>query len=201
MGTTIERYQNDVRASAGNALAGAFEDDPMMQHMWPDIARRRRALPAYFGSVLDLSAPRGVVHVARDGAMARGAIVAMPPGTYPLPLVPQLLQVRTILASGWRALVSNFTDVPRVDALRPRFPYWYVMYLGVAPDAQGEGIGAALLDEALADADAAGLPAYLVTMKEANVAWYERAGFAVRDRTTYGRSGPDTWTLLRQGGA
>ncbi len=58
-------------------------------------------------------------------------------------------------------------------------PHWYLWALGVAPERQGQGIGGALLAPILARADAEGLPCYLETQTEANVAFYARRGFEV----------------------
>lgn len=219
-------------AGAAAALAAAFQLDPMMLHLAPDAARRRRMLPLYFQAVLRQAGRAGRLRVIGDAAgsdtvgpddstadaaaasgaqgtngvvdaadsrhtTVAGAAVAMPPGKYPLPLLPQLAEWRAMVASGWGATLRNFRDLPPIDAARPREPYWYLMYLGVHPDRQGHGHGAALLGDVLADADRDRLPTYLVTMKEANVGWYGRFGFAVREELRLGRSGPPAWSMLR----
>ncbi len=56
-------------------------------------------------------------------------------------------------------------------------PHWYLMALGVAPASQGQGIGGHLIRPVLARADAAGLPCYLETETERNVAFYRKHGF------------------------
>ena len=53
-----------------------------------------------------------------------------------------------------------------IDRLHIKEPHWYVFVLGVRPERQGEGLGRALLDPALARADRDRLPAYLETTKE-----------------------------------
>src|SRR5579862_1038815 len=58
-------------------------------------------------------------------------------------------------------------------------PHAYLWFLGVAPAAQGRGVGSALLRAANARNDAAGRPAYLETGTTRNVALYERHGFKV----------------------
>ncbi|MGQ0830623.1 MAG: GNAT family N-acetyltransferase [Microthrixaceae bacterium] len=206
-----DRHAAATAADAAAALAAAFQPDPMMQYLVPDSTRRRRMLLPYFGAVLRQAGRRGRLRVIGEGTglaaggdpatpgrvTVAGAAIAMPPGTYPLPVLPQLAEWRTMVTSGWGATLRNFRDLPPIDAARPSEPYWYLMYLGVHPDQQGHGHGAALLGDVLADADRDQLPAYLVTMKEANLAWYGRFGFAVREELRLGRSGPPTWTMLR----
>jgi len=198
-------YRPEHAGDVARALAGAFAADPMMLAMLPDDRRRARVLPRYFTSVLKLARREGVVYVSRSSdaadAAADGAVVAMPPGTYPLSLMPQIREVPTLVQAGWRATMSNFRDVPFVDAVHPTLPHWYVMYLGMAPAAQGGGKGGELLRRVLDHADDDGLPTYLVTMKAENPAYYQGFGFSVRDTTTYGPTGPTTWTMLRPPGA
>jgi ribosomal protein S18 acetylase RimI-like enzyme len=55
--------------------------------------------------------------------------------------------------------------------------HWYVMVVGVAPEAQGTGIGQALLRPMIDRADAAGQPCYLETAQPTNIAFYEKLGF------------------------
>lgn len=50
--------------------------------------------------------------------------------------------------------------------------YWYLTVLGVAPGAQGQGIGAALVRRCLDQAAAAGMPVCLWTDTEQNLRFY-----------------------------
>lgn len=54
---------------------------------------------------------------------------------------------------------------------------WYLSILGIAPAAQGRGLGAKLLAPTLAEADAAGAPCFLETFTPGSVGFYERLGF------------------------
>jgi len=182
---------------AAAALASAFHDDPMMLWLVPDEPRRTRMLPEYFRAVLRQSARAGHPRVIEHGGRVVGASISMPPGTYPLPTLPQIIEWHAILTAGVRATVRHFRDLPGVDALRPDEPHWYLMYIGVAPEFNGLRLGTALLEATLAEADGAGLPTYLATMNPTNPAWYARFGLAVRAETTLGRRGPATWTMFR----
>ena len=193
----VTAYRDELAEGVRNVLTEAFFDDPMMTYMLPDADHRRRVLPRYFASVLRVARGRGVIRAAVDDGEVQGAIIGMPPGTYPLPLLPQLREVRTIVAAGLRATLTNFFDVPVIDAVRPKAPYWYVMFLGTSPAHQRSGIGALMLQEVFERAEADALPVYLSTMKERNVAYYQRFGFELRNQLTMGKRGPATWTMLR----
>jgi GNAT superfamily N-acetyltransferase len=65
------------------------------------------------------------------------------------------------------------------------------------PPAQGRGIGSALIRAGLDRSEHDGLPAYLETETEANVAFYARHGFAVRETLVVPGGGPCLWLLWR----
>jgi ribosomal protein S18 acetylase RimI-like enzyme len=77
-------------------------------------------------------------------------------------------------------------------------PHWYLMILGVEPERQGQGIGSALISPTLARADADGLPCYLETAKEQNLAFYRRHGFEVRHEDDIPGGGPRMWMMIRE---
>jgi ribosomal protein S18 acetylase RimI-like enzyme len=85
----------------------------------------------------------------------------------------------------------------RIDAHHPQEPHLYLSVLGTDPSAQGRGIGSALLTPALAQCDADGVPAYLESSKERNVAFYARHGFRVTEELDLPR-GPRMWLMWRE---
>jgi ribosomal protein S18 acetylase RimI-like enzyme len=87
-----------------------------------------------------------------------------------------------------------------VEALRSEAmpdPHWYLAGIGVEPSAQGRGVGAALLEPGLVAATRAGLPAVLLTNNEANLAFYERHGFAVVREGATPQGGPHAWAMVK----
>jgi ribosomal protein S18 acetylase RimI-like enzyme len=101
----------------------------------------------------------------------------MPPGQWRLP--PRLL-----IADG-----ASFTNIfrgrlPRaigllaaIERRHLRGEHYYFANIGVAPAAQGQGLGSRLMRPTLDRADVEGLPAYLEASSERNAALYERLGF------------------------
>jgi ribosomal protein S18 acetylase RimI-like enzyme len=100
-----------------------------------------------------------------------------------------------------REATSRFFAYGRaVEAMRAETvpgAHWYLAGIGVEPSAQRRGIGSALLRPGLDAADAAGLPAGLLTNSERNLSFYERHGFRViREGETPDR-GPHAWMMRR----
>jgi ribosomal protein S18 acetylase RimI-like enzyme len=79
----------------------------------------------------------------------------------------------------------------------PRERHWYLPVLGTAPEHQGRGFGSALLAPVLGRCDAEGVPAYLESSKERNLAFYRRHGFEVT-ATIRVPDGPELWPMLRK---
>jgi predicted ester cyclase/GNAT superfamily N-acetyltransferase len=169
-------------AAIGALLARAFHDDPMYIYALPNAAHRARVLPAY----LTAGATYGHVFGALDltpGELRGAAVWIGPAGRE---ITPERLA-----AAGFPAALTALGDEGRarlalagmhMDELRRRAvpgPHWYLMLIGIEPEAQGQGLGARLLGTGLARADAEGLPCYLETASARNVPFYQRHGFAV----------------------
>jgi ribosomal protein S18 acetylase RimI-like enzyme len=76
--------------------------------------------------------------------------------------------------------------------------HMYLSVLGTDPEQQGRGIGSALLAPGLRLADEEGLPCYLESSKEQNIAFYARHGFVVRETIRFPKDGPSLWLMWRE---
>jgi GNAT superfamily N-acetyltransferase len=95
--------------------------------------------------------------------------------------------------------------IPRVlrafyvlESNHPEEPHYYLPFVGVVPEWQGRGIGAALLKPVLDRCDAEGMPAYLEASSPRNRALYERHGFAVTEEFFLGKGSPPLWRMWRE---
>lgn len=75
---------------------------------------------------------------------------------------------------------------------------WYLSILGVSPERQGQGVGAALLQPTLAEADARGVPCYLETFGEHTLGFYRRVGFVPAASFVEPLTNARYWVLCRQ---
>ena len=107
-----------------------------------------------------------------------------------LPVMPYLAGLGRDTAEASRLLTA-------VDAARPKTPHWYLATLGTDPDRQHTGVGSALLRSVLAGVDDEGLPAYLESSKESNLAFYGQHGFEVTGEIHTPRGGPTLWLMWR----
>jgi ribosomal protein S18 acetylase RimI-like enzyme len=171
--------------AASRLLAAALADDPAYAAIFPAPATRMSALRRFFEGHLATHVPHrcSSVRLADHGAVL-ATVTVRPPGGIAAPpaaLVRGLLSLA--LAHGARTIqrllaVKEAYDELERDASEGR-PHWHVHMMAVQPRLQGQGIGRALLDDALAITSTEAAPIVLTTHRAINVRFYERAGFAV----------------------
>lgn len=158
-------------------LACAYCDNPLMVWALPDAGTRDDACAAWLGPSLDRYLAGGRVHVSRRaGAVVGVAAWRLPSGPPPPESLPSPAAVLALLVGSERA-AEILAALSRTAPLAPAEPAAYLNYIAVAPEHQGRGIGAALLDAGVAQARRDGLGTYLATSDPRNLPFYERAGF------------------------
>jgi len=167
-------FPADAAPLAG-ALAAAFEDDPIFGWLLPDKRRRHDKLLRFFALELgDVVLPSGTAWMSPT---ASGACLELPPGRWRMPLRMQALHAPHFAGVFGRSLPRALITITKMEQKHLREPHFYVPYVGVAPDAQGSGLGTKLLGRTLERADGGRLPTYLEATSERNAALYERLGF------------------------
>lgn len=180
-------------------LGRAFWPDPMFGVFARGPLHEHRLLPEVFSAVARDVAPFAETWVATRGDRIVGAALWLPPAGLPRGTGRDMAltaRLGRLLLRG-RNRRGGFRLLAAVEKKHPRVPHWYLAVLGTDPIVRGTGAGSALLAEVLGRADAAGEPAYLETQKEANLAYYERHGFVVRDVVRLDGL-PTAWTMWRE---
>ncbi|MGC5614840.1 GNAT family N-acetyltransferase [Georgenia sp. Z1491] len=193
----VSSAREDQITGLGALIATAFDDDPLFTWAVPDRERRHRRLPAWAVASVRTGLAHGVVDTVDGGSVA----VWYAPGHTPRMLdqlrggaLGALLRlrpgdVRRLAAAERQAQAAHRHHDPESAA-------WYLAFLAVDPEHQGQGHAGALLRHGLARADRTGAPVWLETNAERNVAIYERFGFEV---VAHERADglPEFWGLLR----
>ena len=84
----------------------------------------------------------------------------------------------------------------KIERSHPPAPHYYLAVLGTDPEAQGRGVGSALMRPVLDACDRDGIPAYLESSKERNIDFYARHGFRVTEEVRMPK-GPPVWPMWR----
>jgi GNAT superfamily N-acetyltransferase len=186
--------------SAGQVLGRAFFDDPLTSYWIPDAEQRKKSLPWFMTTATKYGHRYGEVETTADAVDGVG-LWLRPGETH----VPPLRMMRVgMYAAPFKLGLGNFMRFMKsLDIMekihKEQVPedHWYLMLLGVDPPRQGQGVGSAIMQPALAKADAAHLPAYLETQKEINVRLYNKHGFDVVVETDLPDNGPHVWCMKR----
>jgi len=173
-------------------LTRAFESDPAARWMYPDSSRYHQ----HFPTLIDALGGRALDH---DSAFRTedfaGAALWLPPD-----VGPDEDALMTLVETSVDAHLKEaaFTMFEQMGHYHPSVPHWYLPLIGVAPERQGQGVGAALLTHALARCDADRLPAYLEATSNASVPLYRRHGFEVVAVIHSGASAPPIYPMVRE---
>ena len=175
-------------------LARAFGHEPMV--VWPfvtgeDLEARIRA---HFEQLDGLLAAEGWMHTAAAGD---GVMALIPPRSED--------RTRAIDEASVRGMADLTPDEGQryerfwewIERRHPDEPHWLLDQLAVDPPAQGRGIGRAMLEQAIERAAAAGLPLFLETGTQHNIALYRRFGFEVMLDDQAPGGGPRVWFMRR----
>jgi GNAT superfamily N-acetyltransferase len=181
-------------AGLAHSLALAFEDDPVFGWLLPDSRRRYSRLLRFFTlEIGEIVLPSGSAWMSPQGS---GSCLELPPGGWRMPLRMQALHAPQFAAVFGRSLPRALITITEMERRHLREAHLYIPYIGVAPEAQGAGIGSKLLGRTLERADADGLPTYLEATSEKNAALYARHGFEHLGAFTVLGS-PPLWPMRR----
>jgi ribosomal protein S18 acetylase RimI-like enzyme len=175
-------------------LGAAFEEDPVFEWLIPDGSRRRERLVRFFRLELEhVVLPAGA---AWTTDVIPGASLELPPGAWKMPIGVQLAHGPAFMRVFGARLPRALALITKMEHRHLREPHYYIPYVGVAPRAQGKGLGTGLLHATFERCDRDGLPAYLEATSRRNVALYERLGFERLGEFDLGSS-PPLWPMRR----
>lgn len=170
-------------ARVAEVLHAAFGDEAGLNYWLRQGRAKERARRRFFGAaVRDVVHPERALWLAEQSGDALGAALWLAPGQKAFGFSPlkqvailPLLHAVAGVSGGLRGLALG----EKLEALHPKEPHAHLVFLGVSPQAQGRGVGSAVLKETLAPLDASGTPAMLEATTERNVALYQRHGFEI----------------------
>ena len=158
------------------ALAAAFQTDPVVSWLIPADNERERRMPRVFGMLARrFHVAHGYCYVAEAEGRTVGASIWDPPGRWKVSTGTALLALPELVRGMRGATFRGLTMSAAYDKVHPEEPHFYLADLGTRPESQGQGVGAALMSETLAEVDRHGLPAYLESTSDANTALLQSA--------------------------
>jgi GNAT superfamily N-acetyltransferase len=152
-------------------LTLAFATDPPNRWMYPEPSEYLRNFPVFARALGGAALASRTAFVSEDYS---ATALWLAPGVSPDEEALANLIEESIAAEKKADIAAVIEEMVRYH---PEEPHWYLPFIGVDPARQGKGLGAALLRSALAECDAARLPAYLESTNPKNRPLYERHGF------------------------
>jgi GNAT superfamily N-acetyltransferase len=197
----VDRIRPSEEPAVIAALSRAFYDDPLFGFFVPHLVKQTKALVSFMRSGVKDASPFNEVWVAHADGKVASAAVWLPPGAYPRGARRELMTyVRTLptLVLCGKRLGRAVALLGAVDKAHHEIhePHYYLGILGSDPQFQRIGAATAVLAPVLERCDTEGLPAYLETQKEANIAYYARHRFELVRKIEI-EGCPPIWTLLR----
>ena len=190
---SVRRVAGEDRAALAAVLAQAFHDDPVMSWFFPDPERREAQNRRFFAMRLRQLLPHGETYTV-EGEL--GAALWAPPDRWRLGALDSLRMGISLLPALGRRTALITRGVDKIERSHPPAPHYYLAVLGTDPEAQGRGVGSALMRPVLEACDRDGIPAYLESSKERNIDFYARHGFRVTDEVRMPK-GPPVWPMWR----
>lgn len=197
----IIRLDTHQLRKASKVMAEAFFEYPRFTTYFPDPKRRARFLPWYFRNILRTALRYGEVNITPD---ISGVISIMTPEKTTISILEYILNgfLFTPFVLGFRNYYrsmecEDFVDKTRIELMKNR-QYFYIWTLAVDVSEKTRGIGTALIQQAIYDANARKLPVYLETHNKINVGYYQRRGFKLVYNATIPKIQLPIWCMLRE---
>ncbi len=214
----LEIVRLDLRqqVQASQVLARSFFNDPMMRYYLPDVAVRQKVLPVFMRIMARYCLAHGEVWTTPG---LDGLACWLPPGQTTVSIWGMVWAGLGVvpLRAAWNFFHQSQTDgssslslrqlIQRVEQAEGRLDeihrqivpgkHWYLMTLGIDSDRQGRGIGSRLIAPQLERARLAGLPCYLETGTEIDVAFYIKNGFVVAHQEVIQPGNLNMWAMVR----
>jgi ribosomal protein S18 acetylase RimI-like enzyme len=170
-------------ADAAETLALAFADDPLMAWIFEDDAARAQQLRPWWTWIVENRAAHVELHESADpSGDASSAALWHGPDPAPDDRDPGAFARMLSELIGGATAMQKLAGLAVIPEAHPTERHWYLAAVGTRPSHQGQGSGARLLAPALERCDADGVPAYLESSNDRNIAFYERLGFVATGR-------------------
>ncbi|MET8506294.1 GNAT family N-acetyltransferase [Streptomyces sp. NPDC004787] len=164
--------------------------------MFPDVERRKTALPAFFRAYVDLALERGRVWLLDD---ALAAAVTFPSDLGLSDGDQRELDQQVRAACGQDARTA-MAVMDMLDEHHPHSePHQYLLFITVRPEHQRRGYGGALLKQMTEHWDQINQPGYLEATCPSNRALYQRHGFSDVGAPLSASGSPELYPMWRAG--
>jgi GNAT superfamily N-acetyltransferase len=184
------------RSRAAAALASGFADDPVWCWLAGTDDSERR-LYGYWRAVMGVATSDGSTVTTYVAGDADSVAVWRPVDRWKVSTGELVRVFPSLLGALRHRLVRSLSLLSAMEEVHPAEPHHYLEFVATHRDRQGQGLGAAVLQPALDQADDEGVGAYLESSNVRNLAFYARFGFTERATIEGKRGGPPVFPMWR----
>jgi len=184
--------QANDRSRALATLTSAFAADPVERWLWPNDDQYAEHFAEFAGVFADAGVDSGTAWQLDDHA---AVALWLAPGIAPDPERIGAVLRSTVATDKHEDM---FAVLEQMEAVHPKYPHWYLPWLGVDASHRGKGLGGSLLERCLEYVDSSQLPVFLEAPNPRTIPFYERHGFEVQAQAQSG-SCPPVALMLRAG--
>lgn len=183
-------------------LSSAFTNDPLWQKLFQGSEYEDKKRKAFFEIPLRQGIYYGNAYGSSSNLEGVGVVI---PGKYAYTTLWQVIRTGCLgaisrvgneIGSKVNKMFEPF--IKEHKALNAKGEYLYINILGVNLLNQGKGLGGALLNAIIDEANQKSLPLYLETETEENVRFYEKYGFKVYKTITLPIVDHKMWTMIKE---
>lgn len=178
-----------------NVLTEAFYVDPFYEYIFPNDSKRNGQLQWIMKGFLRYSFQYGKIYYLSN---LMGVALWLGPDR---PFLSDLkLALLGFYKYPFKVGFGNTFRMEKITTLWSKMHkkepknHWYLMFIGIHPNLQGQGFGSALLNPIHQWADQERLICYLETAKARNVEFFQKNGYQVVDNLT---KAIQFWTMRR----
>lgn len=197
---SVRLTRRDEGAAMSPVLTDAFVDEAGLNYWLKQGREKERSRRKFFDAIVeDAVHPERDIYVAESDGEQLGAALWVTPGrkAFDLSVLKQVALGPLMLSiAGVGGMQRGFALADRLERYHPKVPHAHLVFLGVARNAQGRGVGSKLLKHTLAPLDASRTVAYLECSTPRNVALYQRHRFEVTGE--FDLANLHMWTMTRQ---
>lgn len=186
----IRKLDGRDLASCSEVIYDAFKKDPLFEGLLKSALEKRTFSSFLCRKVLTLKETgivfqtddqiKGVASLEHDSGKVLNSGIKLLRWDF----LKEVFKLQRVLSSEGFKFINQYMRF--TTSVRPKAPHYYLVFIGVSPSSQGQGIGRKMLNHihALVDADQESLGIGLDTENEANVAYYKQFGYELVSQTT-----------------
>lgn len=165
-------------------LVAAFADNKSVNYIIRDGGNQEKNLMALMGYSFELCMLYGEVFITDD---RKGCALVLMPEKKKTSLKSIRLDINLAFrAIGTRKILKTLQREAAIKKVQPAGSLYYLWFIGVYPQCQGEGIGTGLLKYLIERAKTQDRTICLETSTEKNLPWYKTFGFTIYQQLDFG---------------